>query len=138
MTKLTGYLPQHTELDPIDNKDNIQCIFESPRENIIWLLTEELKYAHIKIIGGREEKIDQWQNKYSESLRRKNLIRNGYAADLEEVTVSRVAVRTLKKIIGSEDPQRGKYFEQLYRQSLVQNRHIVPNIRKVVETTYFD
>ena len=121
-----------------DYAHDIHCFFETPQENIIWLLAEELKHAQIKLIGGRKEIINRWNDNYRRNLRQRNLARHGYAEDLEEVAVSRVAVRVLHRIIGKTNPQRGEYFRQLYQRSLTNNRHIVPNIVDVLEATYFD
>lgn len=100
----------------------IKCVFQSPKENIIWLLTEELSHAQIWLKAGTKGKEAQWQLRYKRILKKKGREFDDYSEDLQEVTVSRRALRILSKLA----PERSEYFDELYEESF----------GKVIDQTY--
>ncbi|MCA9302478.1 hypothetical protein KDA10_03970, partial [candidate division WWE3 bacterium] len=74
-----------------------------------------------------------WQRNYEQILANKEITsQDKYRENLQEVTVSRNAVKVLKKFF----PARADYYQELYDESVKQNKQIVPNVSEVVEQTY--
>lgn len=132
--EVANYAIEKTEKEE-DRETGIPCVFVSPRENIIWLLAEELKHAQIWLKAGSKEREAGWQSNYKEVLKRKGRsFGPGYARDLQEVAVSRSALRILSKLV----PERANYFEGLRQKSLQTGRNVTPNIKKTADETYIE
>jgi len=120
-----------------DNDDKVSCRFEHPWENVVWLVAEELKHAHINLVARNESKIESWQENYKDVLQKKGKkITTEYSSDLEEVTASRVALKVLEKLASKDYPERATYFRKLYQMSLEKSTNVTPNISNVVDDVY--
>jgi len=114
-------------------EDGLGCVFETPYENIIWLIAEELKHAQIFQKAGSRSRESKWENNYKQVLIKKGIVSgDAYLTDIQEVTVSRNALEVLKELV----PQRVDYFQKLYNESVRTFRHVSPNISRVREMTY--
>jgi len=116
-----------------DQKEGIACIFQDPKECLIWNFAEELGHARIFIKADTKEREVKWQQNYTKILANNGVRpQDGYRSSLQEVTVSRNAVKVLKKMF----PERTDYYQDLIDRSLEEHKQIVPNVTNVIEEAY--
>ncbi len=115
--------------------ENIRCVFEEPYEVIVWFLSEELKHAQIWCVADNVETEQKWQRRYEEIIKKKGRIfdEGSYDRDVQEITVSRVALRVLKSLV----PKRADYYQKLYDRSLREGRRVAPCMGKKVMAETF-
>ncbi len=131
--EVAAYRIYNDKISQESQTEGLKCVFEDPKEALIWLMAEELGHAKIFIRAGTKERESKWQENYARILANKEISSNDkYRESLQEVTVSRNAVRILKKFF----PERAEYYQELYDSALEQNVQIIPDIRKVAGQTY--
>jgi hypothetical protein len=111
--------------NPADESGPLRAELESGEELLIWMITEELNHAQLKLSAGNVSRDDAWQNKYVETLTSRGIENdNTYNFELAEVTAARHALRLLEKF--ADDPQRQRYFRERYQESLRQRKAVGP------------
>jgi len=125
---------KHSAVSYKKSKGGASCVFQTPRENIIWLLSEELNHAKLWLQAKTKKREAGWQLKHKQNLKRRgcDFGSDEYAGDIQEVTVSRRTVRVLGKLI----PERASYFDELHRISIIRRENIAPDISDVIDNAY--
>lgn len=117
-----------------ENVEYLVCKLVDPREWIIWVLAEELMHAKLYMMARTQQRDAGIARRFKEIIRKKRgkLSNIDYENCYQEVTVGRMCLRVLSKLV----PARRPYYEKLYQESLKTGKRPFPYVRHIAEKTF--